>query len=1432
MAGLGHVAISLGLNSGEFNKGIKEVNSQLGNLNKMVRSTSGVLKEVPDDLEAMVKQTKNLDLQAKLLTEKLKEQEKQLNTYQDVVNEVTDGGKDMSKMTEAMRKELTRLGSEVSKTEDDIKKNSIQQGKLKDNIDKTTKALKDESGALSDKNGKLSDSNNDMQKAVNKQDDLTDAVKRSEKALKDEADAYKLRKERAEAKLDLADNVSSGLNTVGNGALAVSGAGIAAGAYTIKKAMEVEDANTNIYRVADIAVEDRVAFADDLLEKFANSTFESYSEMASIFEGLGAAGLTSADEMSEGYEAIKDLAIASGQGAESVTQLLTSASGLLQFQKGEMTKYASALAAGGNAGSSTDAEVQTMASQLSGLTVQGVSNPNIVSLASFWSSAGINPEAARSGSTSIFNQLKNANNSDEDGDGKTIATVTGLSNEQYDEMRKNDPTELFERFVVGLKSINDAGGDVSNTLASLGFDSSIENDILMKSAAQASMFEEVQVAVTDAYNSGTVAQTEAAIAAETSSKKMQQALNELNVQFIKIGGELLPLFVDFLEAAQPALDMMSDFADWFSELDDSQKEFYVNLVLGIGAFGLLSKGMSGVISFGTGITRFFGGTATLLGKIFKSSKDVSGALKILGSTTDDLGGSLVNGIGATTTFNSTVGTTTTNAGLLTGAFTGLSGALLTLGGLGALSIGLSLIIGELEDNYNAARSDLNGYLDGLDPILRAEVEKHRGVSLETKVNVKTTYSGSIDEDSITSIKETLEKDKEESEELFKSARGRNTYEETGNATIDDALKSTAEERGLLIDAAEADYAALSSEINSTLEDAYNNNRDLTLKEMNLIDEKMAKMDELEAKVSTSNLTDYQKTLKALNSEYGVDTDPKVIKASIDSVPTRYDEIQSKRDSALSLVDETFKGVNPSNEDYKAAIQAINDEFNKQEKELALEYYEALRADNNKLNPFDDDKKLEKRMVTDKFNMSNEEFNLLKGRKDFEDKNLLNTASGTSEQIASSELWNSFFVNLTDSEFENNPLTKLKEYMSGENGVAGIESMLNNVDLTDDMKVILSEAAIDAGTWNQLSFEKKSLIIEDDDLAKVNQSIVDSGLWETLNKEQQLGMVNSDAETAKKIALISDGWEGLDVASKSEILGRPITEAENEFMNLKDLWQNEHFMKKYLEIDTSDADKAKSEFDKLAEKSDNMPKTKIDVDIDGFRYGTQIVLDSWNNLNAIDKTASFFFTVSDGVTKVFNDLRSNIPIWLEELKTKFGSFYTEVGELRDKILNFGGKVKDGVVSLFTDNRNSYSNSQYGIPNTYAKGTSYHPGGLAVLGDGGKNEPFMTPSGAFGISPSTDTLFNLPQGSKVWSSMEKFIADLPHFANGTDQSFLNSTSLAGLSGNSNQNQNTVNLTVNMNAPNTTFSANDRKLLVNEVVKATNRTNKQHSQARGGK
>lgn len=72
-----------------------------------------------------------------------------------------------------------------------------------------------------------------------------------------------------------------------------------------------------------------------------------------------------------------------------------------------------------------------------------------------------------------------------------------------------------------------------------------------------------------------------------------------------------------------------------------------------------------------------------------------------------------------------------------------------------------------------------------------------------------------------------------------------------------------------------------------------------------------------------------------------------------------------------------------------------------------------------------------------------------------------------------------------------------------------------------------------------------------------------------------------------------------------------------------------------------------------------------------------------------------------------------------------------------------------------------------PPKYANGTNGHPGGPAILGDGGGPELYKTPSGHVGLSPGTDTLINLPKGTQVLSHKQTLetLGNVPMYGDGT-------------------------------------------------------------------
>ena len=222
-----------------------------------------------------------------------------------------------------------------------------------------------------------------------------------------------------------------------------------------------------------------------------------------------------------------------------------------------------------------------------------------------------------------------------------------------------------------------------------------------------------------------------------------------------------------------------------------------------------------------------------------------------------------------------------------------------------------------------------------------------------------------------------------------------------------------------------------------------------------------------------------------------------------------------------------------------------------------------------------------------------------------------------------------------------------------------------------------------------------------------------------------------------------------------------------------MWEDTDFVKKLAEIDTNAPD-SQNKINKLLEsygvlerRIQNPANVRTITDADGTARQVDGLTQKVERNMFLSAQGSYFNTSTNagavsGAIEHYN--------WL-------------VNNAYDKTVRFTIAYQEtGTSALSTWERMMNSGRRY------ATGTEGHAGGLAYLGDGGRREPFLTPDGYFGVSPSTDTLYDLPRGTKVWSSIDKFKRDtlhkpylagyldkIPRFSKGTLKSFIDNTNI---------------------------------------------------------
>jgi phage-related minor tail protein/SLT domain-containing protein len=153
-----------------------------------------------------------------------------------------------------------------------------------------------------------------------------------------------------------------------------------------------------------------------------------------------------------------------------------------------------------------------------------------------------------------------------------------------------------------------------------------------------------------------------------------------------------------------------------------------------------------------------------------------------------------------------------------------------------------------------------------------------------------------------------------------------------------------------------------------------------------------------------------------------------------------------------------------------------------------------------------------------------------------------------------------------------------------------------------------------------------------------------------------------------------------------------------------------------------------------------------------------VVKAWTSLKT--RTTELFGGIKKSVSKIFDDIvkgAKGLPKRIGDgIKSMAGGVKNGVKAFSNTIVKAMGKGLNGAIegiNWVLEKVDAPTIKKWKIPE-YAKGTGNgkHGGGLAWLGDGGEHELYRTPDGKVGLSPNTDTLYNLPKGTEVLSGSQ--------------------------------------------------------------------------------
>lgn len=352
----------------------------------------------------------------------------------------------------------------------------------------------------------------------------------------------------------------------------------------------------------------------------------------------------------------------------------------------------------------------------------------------------------------------------------------------------------------------------------------------------------------------------------------------------------------------------------------------------------------------------------------------------------------------------------------------------------------------------------------------------------------------------------------------------------------------------------------------------------------------------------------------------------------------------------------------------------------------------------------------------------------------------------------SEEWNIMRFQLHNANLSSNAKSIIGETAIVNSWWDGMAWEDKAIILKDEFSQTIYKALEHSGQWNEMSVEEKTAIMYSNTPEKMTETLAYLGLWEEFEPE----IKQVDANNAGFIQSVMDSEEKMNYWRSipddvKEIMGENYDllttifqseEALNNFKALSDeeklfLGENSDLMNAIFQsqenynnwVSMPDEEKKL-----LANNTDLMAKV----------FSSQSSYEEWMNLPDTLKRIRANTNVP-GVSNESKNALNSIP-GLKYTKILASTNAWETARSAQRAIN---SVQGKSVTVTTNYKSVGSAS-----GTRATGDPYFKGGNVWLGDGGKREPYLTPSGQFGVSSNNWEHHTLPKGTRIWPSRQSF------------------------------------------------------------------------------
>lgn len=1121
----------------------------------------------------------------------------------------------------------------------------------------------------------------------------------------------------------------------------VAGAAIGASLVGVTKAaVDYEAALAGVKKTTDPTAIQFAAFEQGF-RNLANTIPVSAKELANMGAMAGQLGIHN-ESLLTFVETMAKLQTATNIVGEEGAAELAKFMNIMGTSQDRVSNLGSSLVDLGNNFATTEKDILDMALNLAGAGKQiGLSEGSVFGLATALSSVGIEAEKGGSAFSKVMINMAKAVDEMDTSAGSKLREFAGVSHmtaEEFASLFQSNPAAAIAAFVEGLGRASEEGSTAIGILQEMNIKEVRLRDTLLRAGGAYKLFNDAVNRGNQAFKDNTALQREFQTFSETTASKLALAKNRLTDVAIEAGNKLLPVLADFLKNSSGWIDGVKGMVEWFSKLPPGIQNV-AGALTALAVAGGPVMTIFGYARLGIGLGQsWWGKLLKNIGESQIKAQEAAGAFKLAETALEATG---TAGLSA----GSAIGTLAGNASKAGGAMSILSAIPISAWLVGIVAVlGLGWLAWKQwgEEGWNAAqkiaKSKENLQQWGVDvgEVVDKSLEKMQQFSSESQMYISTAFSVS---------ENSKEKMKNSTHSMFEAmTQAANDKVKDLQAIYDklpDAAKASAEkeltERKQKAEEAKQVFADVEAKINAIYEKASQERRSLTKDEVVEINSLRTQAQQALAKALGSNKGESEKLFQNMTESIKKMSDEQ-LRTRVKSLnKMKEEEVNNLKERKQALEDALSNGLIKYSE-YHKSVEALENEHQNAMYKIGVQKYKTLKEQRDRAMAHGNDAEAD--AYDNAMHATAQEFGttvkameaaielekeLLDRRNKYVSDAMTKFGFELSKNAAeANKAWEKLITDETTGNIVRNIQQVVEKATESEEGWNNLKFIIKEANLTSNAESEIKKALIATGKWDELSFEEKVALVRNDTIGETTDKLITAyGLWNNTEFVEKLAKIDTTAPDAKE---------------KIQALLTEYNVAEKTFANP-------------LNLPTmTDADGTS----RVVAKMDEKIRQAQERAKQGANFHTET--------NAESSTKPQV----ESLTKAINEVptRKNTTITADASQA-FGVIGSVVNALSH--IAMGG----------------WTATLRAITSGYATGTDYHTGGLAFLGDGGRREPFLTPDGMFGVSPATDTLYNLPRGTKVWSSIDKFKRDtlhkpylanylglLPRFANGTIRSFM--------------------------------------------------------------